>query len=252
MPATPLYNRRAFHMIDQQFVVVTDLHIGLEYDLSLRGAQIPAQSHKLTETVCKILDETKAKKLVVAGDLKHIIRPGSSSQEYQQALRQERIDVSSFISRITELTELTLISGNHDGGMQYYGSLTVTDATGTPLSRTTSCAHGHAWPAADIMMAETLIIGHVHPVVRLRNALGHTSLRTCWVRAPLNVQAAQRTYPDANVKMEVIIMPAFNPLCGGTAVNAEGLLGPMRNIIDISRAQVYLLDGTYLGVIKDL
>ena len=47
-------------------------------------------------------------------------------------------------------------------------------------------------------------------------------------------------------------MPAFNPLCGGTAVNAEGLLGPMRNIIDISRAQVYLLDGTYLGVIKDL
>ena len=50
----------------------------------------------------------------------------------------------------------------------------------------------------------------------------------------------------------IIVMPAFNPLCGGIAVNREGVMGPMGKILDVSQAEVYLLDGSLLGKVKDV
>ena len=47
-------------------------------------------------------------------------------------------------------------------------------------------------------------------------------------------------------------MPAFNPLCGGMAVNQEGITGPIGKIIDIQNTQMYLIDGTSLGKVIDI
>jgi metallophosphoesterase superfamily enzyme len=47
-------------------------------------------------------------------------------------------------------------------------------------------------------------------------------------------------------------MPAFNPLCGGIAVNRDPLLGPFGSLIDVDNAEIYLLDGSSLGKVKDL
>ena len=47
-------------------------------------------------------------------------------------------------------------------------------------------------------------------------------------------------------------MPAFNPLCGGIAANKEGITGPLGKIIEIGNAHIFLIDGTYLGKIKDI
>ena len=47
-------------------------------------------------------------------------------------------------------------------------------------------------------------------------------------------------------------MPAFNPLCGGVAVNRDPLLGPFGSLIDVDNTELYLLDGTSLGKINDM
>lgn len=47
-------------------------------------------------------------------------------------------------------------------------------------------------------------------------------------------------------------MPAFNPLCGGIAANQEGITGPIGKIMDVKNAEVYLLDGSALGKVKDI
>jgi len=47
-------------------------------------------------------------------------------------------------------------------------------------------------------------------------------------------------------------MPAFNPLCGGIAVNREMLIGPMSKIMDIRNSYVYMLNGINLGRIRNL
>jgi metallophosphoesterase superfamily enzyme len=59
-------------------------------------------------------------------------------------------------------------------------------------------------------------------------------------------------------ELKVVIMPAFNNLLGGTPVNvkkaSDELLGPLlkNKIIDMRNAEMYLLDGTYLGKLKDV
>ncbi|EMR73479.1 hypothetical protein MBGDN05_00209 [Thermoplasmatales archaeon SCGC AB-539-N05] len=47
-------------------------------------------------------------------------------------------------------------------------------------------------------------------------------------------------------------MPAFNPLCGGSAVNNDGIVGPLGKLMDFGRSQVYLLDGSSLGTVLDI
>ncbi len=53
-------------------------------------------------------------------------------------------------------------------------------------------------------------------------------------------------------------MPAFNNLLGGTPVNIKAttdeLLGPLlkNNFIDTKTAEIYLLDGTFLGKLKNI
>jgi hypothetical protein len=59
-------------------------------------------------------------------------------------------------------------------------------------------------------------------------------------------------------KLKVIIMPAFNDLLGGVPVNekrpSDELLGPLlkNEFIDMEKSELYLLDGTFLGKLKNL
>jgi metallophosphoesterase superfamily enzyme len=51
-------------------------------------------------------------------------------------------------------------------------------------------------------------------------------------------------------------MPAFNELVGGLSINGSGksLMGPILRSggVDLDNAEVYLLDGTYIGIVKRL
>ena len=252
MHATPLYNQRALHLASLDTLVVADLHIGIEYDLSLSGAYLPSQTQVLADRILGLIEDTGARRLLINGDLKHMIAPGADSQEYRRALRQEKRELDAFLTRVSGQVEVTLVAGNHDGGLRTGRGLQVVDPRGERLDEAIGCAHGHAWPRDEVMQADLMLMGHVHPVVRLRNSLGYASSQPCWVRAPLREKDAREVYETANANLEVIVMPAFNPLCGGTAVNTEGLLGPLAKIIDLARGQVYLLDGTFLGTVADL
>jgi hypothetical protein len=246
---SPLYNRRALHLPDVNAAIVADLHIGIEYDLSLSGANIPSQTTLLASRCRDLCEELDVETLVVAGDLKHMIAGGGSSEQ-ARAMRQERWELRSFVQSLS-CCAITLVKGNHDGGLRSSETLTVHDSRGICIGGI-GVAHGHAWPSGEVMQREVLVMGHVHPVVRLRDDLGFSTSKPCWLRAPLLRDAALERYPDGNPELEVIVVPAFNPLCGGMAVNTEGILGPMRSIVDVDAAEIYLLDGTYLGSVASL
>ncbi|MFO8132580.1 MAG: hypothetical protein R6U10_01415 [Thermoplasmatota archaeon] len=250
MKATPLYNRRALHLPRDDAAVVADLHIGIEYELSLTGANIPSQTAMLASRCSGLCRDLDASSLLIAGDLKHMIAASGDSTEHARMMRQERWDLRSFTQSLSE-RNLELVKGNHDGGLYASPTLAVYGSGGI-CRGDVAIAHGHAWPADEVMQCELLVMGHVHPTVRLRDELGFAVSKPCWLRAPLLEDAVLKRYPDANPEMEVVVMPAFNPLSGGMAVNTEGILGPMQNIVDVDAARVYLLDGTHLGSVASL
>ena len=48
---------------------------------------------------------------------------------------------------------------------------------------------------------------------------------------------------------EIIIVPAFNSLCGGLPLNlpVQDMRGPLLSLVDWESARLFLLDGTELG-----
>ena len=65
---------------DNKTLVISDTHIGVETDLSHAGIRIHKQIEKFKDTLDKLIELTKAKSLVILGDVKHKV-PGASIQE---------------------------------------------------------------------------------------------------------------------------------------------------------------------------
>jgi len=209
-------------------LVIADLHLGITKDIYDRGILLPNQTAMLANEINKLKKTTRTSRLVILGDIKHKV-PGISFQEMR--------DVPKFLSSL-KYREIIIVKGNHDGGIEKIVKgnenvkvrkfMTINDYYLT---------HGHRNAKT---AKKTIIIGHNQPHVRFRDDMGARYTEPVWVRGALIG------------KKKLIIMPAFNRLCGATIVNKDELLGPVAKKLIKSRTHVYLLDGTDIGTIKDL
>ncbi len=76
-------------------------------------------------------------------------------------------------------------------------------------------------------------------------------------------QTLKKHYNISLKTKEILIMPSFNDFLGGRPINetrsrkeigAEALIGPVlrSEAVDVDNAELYLLDGTYLGTLNQL
>ncbi len=243
MKVFPIYLERAIYIKEEKTIIIADLHIGIEFDYMQKGINIAMQTDVLLERIKKLVERKNAEKLIILGDLKH-------SYENVDYIKKERIEVRIFLKRLYELVEVWLVKGNHDGNIRSK-YVKIFGSKGIEIDDI-SLAHGHAWPNEKIMRNKLLIIGHVHPNVRLQTKIGYSYIEPCWIRGKFKRKEFLNKYKNGNEKMEVVIMPAFNPLCGGIAVNKEELIGPIAKIMDIDNSIVYLLNGINLGRVRNL
>ncbi len=254
--------------IGERILIVADLHIGLEYELSKAGVNIPYQTERIQGELLALCKKYKPDRLVIAGDVKHGV-PVTSFQEKREL-------PTLFEVLLTEVPRIDVTRGNHDGNIQDLATkgVEIHSSKGIILGEDYKIAifHGHAWPKAKALEADCLIAGHNHPTVLLRTPLGIRMVQRAWVKGVADpvrlakafleqdavkfegdpVAAFNEQYDAEMGSPEMILMPTFNDLLGGLPVNGEApqsLLGPMlrRNAIKTDDFEVYLLDGTYLG-----
>ncbi len=236
-------------------LVLADLHIGIEYELSLSGIHIPSQIERRIERVLRYVSKVKARRVVLLGDIKHCVSKTSSL---------ERHDVPHFLRSIAECAPIDILPGNHDAGIEYliprdtrFG-IEIHKSKGYSINNV-ALVHGHTWPSIALLDCDYVVVGHNHPVVRLADPLGYVSTKPVWIRACFNEGVFRQRFPDLGRfnNPRVIIMPAFNELVGGISFNEasyETLLGPLftNRAILLEKAQAYLLDGTFLGTVEQL
>ena len=222
-------------------LIVADLHIGIEAEFRQRGFHIPDLTGGLAMRLMRLADAARARRLVILGDLKH----GITGQ------RADLGELRWFLSELAEHLPVHIIKGNHDGAIQYLArgieGMTVHGPRGYKLG-TIGLFHGHAHPSEELMGSRTLVTAHEHPVVRLTDRLGTPVHMKVWLKVPLERGIGPK---------ELIVMPAFNDFLGGTAVNSAEtrFLGPFlrkKGALKLEDSEIYLLDGTYLGMRKDL
>jgi len=239
----PIMDEPALLLKEEKILVVADLHIGIEHELQKNGLQVPSQTILMEQRLISLLTTNDIQDIVLLGDIKHTI-PSSTIQE--------RTDVKRFLDNLCLYCTLHVLPGNHDGNidMLLRPEIMLHPSDGFVFEGI-GFTHGHRWPTSEVMQCEQVVIGHTHPTVMLTDRLGHRTFEQCWVRSSSFFEKLTEKYP-ASVTSEILLMPAFYPLCGGVAVNRDPLLGPFGSVIDVDDADLYLLDGSFLGKVKDL
>ncbi|HWQ18453.1 MAG TPA: metallophosphoesterase [Methanotrichaceae archaeon] len=228
---------------DKRVLVAADIHLGLEHELWLGGASIPSQTGKLLKRLRSHISEIEPDRLVLLGDVKHNV-PRTSWQE--------RVEVPKFLKSLSELVEVDLVPGNHDSGIADLATegTRIRSPSGYKLDDV-GYFHGHTWPDSDLFKAGVLVAGHLHPSMRLVDTLGYSHSERAWSRGPLSAEVVAGQYGEIQTLPEIIVVPAFNWLCGGLPLNAideeNEDRGPLLKMMDLDHTRAYMMDGTDLG-----
>ncbi|UCD14254.1 MAG: metallophosphoesterase [Thermoplasmatales archaeon] len=238
----PVLNEPAL-LIKNKILVIADLHIGIESELRELGLQAPSQTSSMAKRLIALFRKYRPKTIILLGDIKHNI-PLSTIQE--------RTDVKRFLTQIQSFGTIHVLPGNHDGNIGRFLSpnIRLHSSIGFVFEGI-GFVHGHRWPSEEVMQCEYIVIGHTHPIIMLTDRLGYKTFEPCWLRGRCISSKLIEKYPNSH-NPSIIVMPAFNPLCGGIAVNKEPLIGPFSKIMDVKNADVYLPDGSSLGKVKDI
>jgi len=254
-------------------LVVADLHIGWERLLSQRGVHVPSQTPKLKNTLLKLIKETKPTQVTFLGDIKDAIT---------KVAMEEWKDIPEFFEDIQKMVpDLQVVLGNHDGNLEPLlpENVKIIPSTGVSFGDV-GLFHGHAWPAPELLECRSLITGHVHPTVAIRDPMGLRMTKQVLLKAPCDGTQLAKTLrkylgaKNSNLdgfleenKLQVnvsqlFIMPSFNQFLGGRPINerkktkkkADAYIGPIlrSGCVNMNEAEVYLLDGTFLGTVEQL
>ncbi|MGB9814865.1 MAG: metallophosphoesterase [Thermoplasmata archaeon] len=231
-----IFGRPAAYIKSLDAIVISDLHLGIERDFESRGVLV-GRLETLENEIIDIIEENNAGNLIILGDVKHAIKP---SYEEMNSIRE-------FFSSISEHADITIIKGNHDGGIEKILNARVYGPRGARLGEF-YFNHGHTWPGRDLDGARYLLMGHLHPEVNAVVPGTHRKFHRCWLIG--HPEEDMREFYDFSG--EVIIFPAFNPLVGMSV--REYAPGPLfrNSLITIGNMDVYLLDSRHLGKFSDL
>ncbi len=252
----------------QSSLVVADLHLGFSAEIrAAKGVAIPEEQDAMRARLESLIRKHHPAALYIVGDLKHTLSADSAFNWKT---------IPDFVGSISSLLPVTLIPGNHDGDLEALlpRSVAITDVRGKIIDAEdfpVGLLHGHTWPSEEVLSAGLVIMGHQHPSIRrtrsvpspvagaigVKRSLGtfpvvmKSSLDTGCVRRSLRLPANHHTG-----KVELVILPSFNPLISGIALNDRDVVldGPLfeRGCIDLPASEVFSVDGVLLGTVGDL
>ena len=254
-------------------LVIADLHIGWEIALSQKGIHVPTQIPKLLQKLRHLIFTHKPEKLLILGDVKHTIATAQTGEWH---------DIPNFFDELKKQTkEICVIRGNHDGNLEPLlpENIKILLATGSTVGEV-GLFHGHCWPSPALLKCKTLVMAHVHPIVAFRDPAGFRITRQVWVKMECNgTKLAETLLRKNRIKIEksiegtlrehyriksetsqLFIMPSFNEFLGGRPLNKRKpggtarIVGPVlrSKAVNMENAEIYLLDGTFLGTLNQL
>lgn len=223
---------------DDRVVVIADYHAGIETALRQEGVELRSRAEDRRDRLLNVIESVAADRVLVVGDLGHSVgEPAGSELEELESL----ID--------TLPVPLTLVPGNHDAGLGEALGVDITPVAGTRLGDV-GVVHGHSWPGTEPLSAPVVVMGHEHPMVRLEDEVGGSHVERVWLRGVLDPAPFldHGILTEAGADAELVVVPAFNELSGGTWVNVpdQEFLSPFLPAA-LPDGQAYLLDGTDLG-----
>lgn len=252
--------------------MISDLHLGWERHLSKKGVYVPSQTPKIKKMLIDLIEKATPSQLIILGDIKDAITRFSM---------EEWKDIPEFFEDIQEkIQEIKIIPGNHDGNLEPLLPEKIKIVSSSGISfKSVGLFHGHSWPAPELLECKNIITGHVHPMLSIRDPMGFRMIKQIFVKAKCDCERLAKAYVKylcsknisdvfrffqinygVQIKVEdLFILPSFNQFLGGSLINqikkgkkkTELYINPIlrSGCVNLDNAEVYLLDGTFLGTV---
>ncbi len=260
-----LYGRRALVLGGQstssnssgndgrRYLVICDLHIGFEEKFKGAGVSIESNVNAMSEELIELITGNRITNVVINGDVK-------SSTDRISSLEWE--NVPKLFSKLASHCTITVVPGNHDGGLIHLlpKDVELADASGVVVGENL-IMHGHTRPLPKFSDCKRLIVGHLHPTYQERgNPLsGWPVWLICKIQKKkifqhiLQAEDLDMQQSGHDPLLEVIVMPSFNRdlvLAGFSrdASREERRAAPiLRDLKASEEALVVTLDGEIIG-----
>ncbi len=222
-------------------LIIGDTHFGIEEKLKKKGIFDRTFSLRMSQSIIDLVISHKCTEVIFLGDVKENIT---------------QIDPYTFesLESISKVAKITIVRGNHDGGIEKYFKAKIIDSSGFVFSNL-GLFHGHAWPDEKLFECDYLICGHQHPLIEIRDSSGKIHKEPAWFICPPNLKNIEEKYKNFNKKIKLILLPAFNPFLGNSLKSSsEKHLGPLLNnkLFKLDSALIYRLNGTCFGQLDQI
>jgi metallophosphoesterase superfamily enzyme len=228
----------------KRLLVVADLHFGIESDLALHGWHFASRSRERLNRVIACIQATSPDLLVLLGDVKHSI-PRTTRQEYRE--------IPDILSSLREKVPIRVLPGNHDIGISRFLQKDELMPKDGAVIDGVAYMHGHTIPNPDLS-GHLIISGHHHPMVSLHDEVGCSLRAPAYLLADLDQTEMDEAKTDlADNKTRGLFMPAFNECAGFDILRIiRHPFSPLSRSIRSEGAEVFLADGTYVGLVSAL
>jgi len=218
-------------------LVITDLHLGFESNLSLNNIFLGKNKTviEITKEIEEIIKKTKPDSLILLGDVKSGIK---------SITKTEWETVPTFFERINNLIDTILVPGNHDANIEKLipNGITLASSKGIIIDDIL-LTHGHTMPSENFSQVNTIVMGHVHPVFFQEESL--INGERVWVSIKCK---KQKIFSSKSGQLEIIILPSFNRYFYTTQKKYyKKSIAPKLEKIDVLQAKIVTLDGTIIG-----
>ena len=217
LPGLEAHRSGALWLPGSRTLLIADLHLGYSWAQRRRGELGPLADERTRERLLAICDAMSPRRIVFLGDLVHAPRP----------CPEERQWIEDLLTCLAAQAELIAVRGNHDRAFaKEFFHLPLTSAENWSENNIIAI-HGDRLPASP-PSDRTLVLGHLHPSLTVRDAAG----------------AGQRL-PVFLVTKCCLLMPAFSPFARGYDI-AGGLPDELLPHFGTEEIQAYAATPTRL------
>ncbi len=200
----------AIYLREYKALIIADTHLGFEEEMASKGVLIPPfQLDRVMKVVKKALNLVDPELFVIAGDLKH---------KFNELGRVERREIAELLTYLLpRVGDVVVVRGNHDNYLAYMTKKFPFKIVKHLKLGNYLIVHGHKPVPEDIKGWDTLIFGHEHPSITVRNSIGSLGKFPCFLKGKLN---NGKTF---------ITLPAVGAYQTGSRVSLsrEGYLSPI-------------------------
>lgn len=214
LPGLEAHASGALWLPESQTAIIADLHLGYSWAQRRRGELGPLVDRQTREKLLLCNSQLQPRRFVFLGDIVHAPR----------SCEPERAWIEETLAQLGQQAELIVVRGNHDRLFaQEFAHLHLRTLE-TWSDQLLTAAHGDRFEFA-LPEGHTLVIGHLHPALGIRDAAG-----------------AGQKLPVFLVNSKCVILPAFSPFARGYDVTG-GLPAEMRRCFGKEKIQVYAASG---------